>query len=73
MPSRKIRLKACAFINNHLCQSGDIVEIDAMDRGPHTTKRLAHDKIDYGQNPPIDANRVLGEIEDIPLFEEVGD
>lgn len=68
---RKIKLTAECIINGRREMPGAIVEIGDKDRGPHRAHRRQPDRIDYGTDPAIDANRNLGEIVDVPLFEEV--
>jgi len=70
MPQR-IRLKEAAFIGNHRYEAGEIVTLADGVKGPHRAMRRSHDKIDYGTNPPIDANRQVGELEDVPLYDVV--
>jgi hypothetical protein len=67
----RIRLKAPFFFQNHLYQPGEIVELPEGVEGPHRSKTVSHDKIDYGTNPSIDANRILGDIALEPLFDVV--
>lgn len=69
----RIRLKVPAYINNHRHDAGDVIDLPEGIEGPHRTKRLTHDRIDYGTNPPVDANRILGELDLEPLFDVVHD
>jgi hypothetical protein len=74
----RIRLHEPTIINGHRHARGDIVEIPDGSKGPHRAMRKSADKIDYSTDPPIDANHVTGEFEDVPLYdiipneEEVG-
>ncbi len=67
----KIRLTEPCFFNNHMHQAGEVIDLPDGMRGPHRAERRSHDRIDYQDDPPIDANRMLGRIEDVPLFESV--
>lgn len=67
----RIRLKAPFFFQNHLYQPGEIVDLPDGVQGPHKSRTVSHDKIDYGTNDPIDANRMLGEVALEALYEEV--
>lgn len=69
----RIRLKAPFFFQNHLYQPGEIVDLPEGVEGPHKSRAVSHDKIDYGTADPIDANRVLGKVELDPLFDVVED
>lgn len=67
----KIRLKTKAFINNHLHGPGDIVDLPEGVKGPVRMVTIKHEKIDYGTDPSVDANRILPEMREEPLYEEV--
>ncbi len=67
----KIRLTEPCFFNNHLHQAGDVIDLPEGVRGPHRAVRKSHDRIDYSEDPPIDANRALGQLDDVPLYEIV--
>jgi hypothetical protein len=67
----RIRLRAPCQIAGHVHAAGEIVILPDGVRGPHTTARKSHDRIDYSIDPAIDANRMLGEMEDVPLYDEV--
>lgn len=69
--TQRMRLHEAAFINNHHYQRGDIIELPDGVKGPHRAMRVNQDKIDYGTNPPIDANREVGALEDRPLYDLV--
>lgn len=66
-PGVRIRLKETCQFGGRLCEAGR--SLSAGVKGPHRAVRKSHDRIDYGTNPPIDANRILGEIEDVPLYD----
>jgi hypothetical protein len=72
MPKR-IRLLAPAQIDGQLLPAGSIVTLADGVRGPHRAVHKTHDRIDYGTDPEIDANRIAGEIEDQPLYVELDD
>lgn len=67
----RIRLKAPFFFQNHRYEAGDIVDLPEGVPGPHRSRSITHDKIDYGTDPSIDANRILGESVLEPLFDVV--
>lgn len=67
----RIRLKTKMLFQGRIHNAGELVELPDGVKGPHQARQVTHDKIDYGTNPPIDANRILGKIEDVPLYEEV--
>lgn len=69
----RIRLKATAFIDGHIRHPGDIVTLPAGVKGPVRIVQKSHDRIDYGTNPPVDANRILGQVEEVPLYDELPD
>lgn len=69
----RIRLKAPCFFQNHLYQPGEIIDLPEGMEGPHKSRSVSHDQIDYGTNPSIDANRILGKVELEPLFDVVED
>lgn len=69
----RIRLKAPCFFNNHLYQAGEIIDLPEGMEGPHKSKTVTHDQIDYGTDPSIDANRILGKVDLEPLFDVVED
>lgn len=68
---KRIRLLTACHIGGKICEAGEIVMLADGDRGPHKAVHRSHDRIDYGTNPPVDANRILGDIIDVPLFEEI--
>lgn len=70
---RKVRLLEAYFHNGHLHKAGETVDLADGEKGPHRAVRKSADRVDYGTSPPIDANRILGEFEDIPLYQEVRD
>jgi len=52
-------------------EPGEIVILPDGTRGPHRPVRLTPDQIDYSIDPAIDANRIPGKMEDVPLYDEV--
>ncbi len=70
MPQR-IRLHETMFIGGRLYDRGEIVTLPDGAKGPHRAVRISHDKIDYSTDPAIDANREIGKLEDVPLFDVV--
>lgn len=70
---KRIRLRARCLIDGAIHERGEIVILPAGVRGPHRAERRTADQIDYGDDPPIDANRQLGEIVDVPLYDELPD
>lgn len=69
--ARRVRLHTRAFIDNHLHEGGDVAQLAPGVEGPHKSRTVSHDKIDYGTNPPVDANRLLGEVALDPLFDVI--
>jgi len=67
----RVRLKEACFIDNHRYVRDEIITVPDDWKGPYRSMRKSHDKIDYGTNPPIDANRQVGELIDVPLHEIV--
>jgi hypothetical protein len=67
----RIRLTAPCVIDGHLHEAGETVTLAEGVRGPHRAVRKSHERIDYGVDPPIDANRLVGEVEDVPLYQVV--
>ncbi len=61
----RIRLTAPAMVDGAIREPGYEYDLPEGMRGPHTTKRISHDTIDVGN----DSNRILGKLEDVPLFE----
>jgi|HubBroStandDraft_4_1064222.scaffolds.fasta_scaffold640171_2 hypothetical protein len=72
-PGMRIRLKEACQFGGRLCAAGEIVTLPDGVKGPHRAVRKTHDRIDYSTNPPIDANRLLGDVIDVPLYDEVSD
>lgn len=67
----RIRLKErCQFLGR-LYEPGEELILPDGVRGPHRVVRKSHDRIDYSTDPPIDANRMIGEVVDEPLFDVV--
>lgn len=67
----RIRLKVPCFFNNHRHDQGDVIELPEGIAGPHKSRAVTQDKIDYGTDPSIDANRILGEVALDPLFDVI--
>lgn len=67
----RIRLKAPFFFQGHLHQPGDIVDLPDGVRGPHKTAQRTLDRIDYDPANGLDANRILGDVLDEPLFDVI--
>jgi hypothetical protein len=68
-PGMRIRLKETCQFGGRLCEAGEIVALPDGVKGPHRATRKSQDRIDYGTKPPLYANRILGEIEDVPLYD----
>jgi hypothetical protein len=67
----RIRLKeTCEFAGRIYQRGEELILPDGM-KGPMRAQRKLQDRIDYSTNPPIDANRQLGELEDVPLYDVV--
>jgi hypothetical protein len=80
----RIRLKTQFFMDGHLYQPGEIVTLPDGVKGPHRMRVSSndrtdpsqpppHDRIDYGTDPAVDANRLLPGVEEEPLFDVVTD
>lgn len=69
----RIRLKAPCFFNNHLYQPGDIIDLPEGVEGPHKSRAVSMDRIDYDPKNSLDANRILGDVALEPLFDVVED
>lgn len=67
----RIRLKVPCFFNNHRHDQGDVIELPKDVAGPHKSRAVSQDKIDYGTDPSIDANRILGEVALDPQFDVI--
>ena len=67
----RIRIQEKTEILGKWYNPGDIVEVPDGFVGPHRANRITHDRIDYSIDPAIDANRIPGKLEDVPLFDEV--
>ena len=63
----RCRLKEQAFIDGGLRDPGYEFVLPEGVRGPHRAMRKSFDRIDVLR----DSNRLLGEMEDEPLYEEV--
>jgi hypothetical protein len=72
-PGTRIRLREVCQFGGRLCAAGEVVLLPDGIKGPHRATRKSQDRIDYRTNPPIDANRILGEIEDVPLYDVLPD
>lgn len=69
----RIRLKAPFFFANHLYQPGEIVDLPEGVPGPHKSRAVSPDRIDYDPANGLDANHVPGEAALEPLFDVVED
>lgn len=69
----RIRLKAPFFFANHLYQPGEIVDLPEGVPGPHKSRAVAPDRIDYDPANGLDANHVPGDTALDPLFDVVED
>jgi hypothetical protein len=69
--AERVRLHGPCFFNNHLHGPGDVIELPKGVEGPHKSRAVSQDKIDYGTDPSIDANRILGEVALDPLFDVI--
>jgi hypothetical protein len=67
----RIRLKERCHFLGRIYEPGEEVILPDGTKGPHRPRRKSQDKIDYSTNPPIDANRIIGEFEDVPLYDVV--
>lgn len=63
----RVRLTAPAQVDGALREPGYEFDLPDGVKGPHTTRRLSHDTIDVAD----DSNRILGKLEDMPLYEIV--
>jgi len=66
---QRIRIKEKVFFEGKVYGPGDILTLPDGIKGPHRAISRNEDRIDYGTNPPIDANRRIGDIEDVPLYD----
>jgi hypothetical protein len=66
-----IRLKERCFIFGHLHERGATVPLPAGMLGPHRATRVSADRIDYSIDPAIDANRIPGDMVDVPLYDVI--
>lgn len=69
----RIRLKAPFFFNNHRYEPGEIVDLPEGVPGPHKSRAVSPDRIDYDPANGLDANHVPGEVALEPLFDVVED
>ena len=69
----RIRLHTKFFFQNHLHERGDIVDLPHGVEGPHGSRQVSHDRIDYDPANGLDANRLLGEVRRVPLFDIIGE
>lgn len=69
----RIRLTERCHMMGRIHVAGEIVELPDGTKGPHKTVRTSVDRIDYGTTQAVDANRLLGEMEDVPLYEILPD
>lgn len=70
MPKR-IKLLERAHVNGRIHEAGEEIVLGDGDPGPHRVERLSEDRIDYSGG--ADAVRIVGEVRDVPLYEELGD
>jgi hypothetical protein len=61
------------FFQNHLYERGDIVDLPDGVEGPHGSQQVSHDRIDYDPANGLDANRLLGKVKRLPLFDVIGE
>jgi hypothetical protein len=73
MKMAKYRLLADAIIDGARVEAGTIIDRPADWKGPHECVRKSHDRIDYDPLNGLDANRILGEMTDEPLYVLVKD
>jgi len=66
---QRIRIKDRVFFEGRVREPGEEISLPDGVKGPHRAVSHAEDRIDYGTNPPIDANRRIGDIEDVPLYD----
>lgn len=66
----RIRIKERCYFNRRLLHTGDEVELPDGVKGPYRVVRKSEDKVDYSSGEPI---RVLGEVEEVPLFDVLPD
>jgi hypothetical protein len=52
-----------------ISMSGDIVDLPDGVEGPHGSRQVSHDRIDYDPANGLDANRLLGKVKRVPLFD----
>ena len=69
----RIRLKERCFVHGRVHDVGEIVMLPEGMAGPHRTVHRSVDRIDYRTNPAVDANRLLGETIDVPLYDVMPD
>jgi hypothetical protein len=64
----KYRLLDDSIIDGARVEAGTIIERPAGWKGPYECVRKSHDRIDYDPINGLDANRILGEMADEPLY-----
>jgi len=67
----RIRIKEKVYFAGRIYEPGEEVILPDGVRGPHRAVARGEDRVDYGTNPPIDANRRLGDIVDVPLYDVI--
>jgi hypothetical protein len=69
----RIRMKEKCFFAGKIYETGDEVILPEGMKGPHRAVRKTVDKIDYSTDPAIDANRAIGDMVDVPLYDVIPD
>ena len=67
----RYRLLARAQMHGTLREPGYEFTLAEGERGPHKGVHVSHDKVDNDPANGIDANRIVGNAIDIPLYEEI--
>lgn len=67
----RVKLKAPFFYQNHRYDIGEVVDLARGDKGPMRTVQVSHERISYDSTDGLDANRLLGKTEDVPLYDVV--
>jgi hypothetical protein len=67
----RIRVKEKVQFAGKIYEPGEEIILPDGIKGPHRAVRKTLDRIDYSTDPPIDANRQIGELEDVPLYDVV--
>jgi hypothetical protein len=69
----RIRVKERCHFAGKIYEAGDEVILPEGMKGPHRAVRKSMDRIDYSTDPAIDANRAIGDMVDVPLYDVVPD